>query len=233
MKVKVLANFKMNKTRKETKEYLEKLEKVDKGGVEVTIFPPMSALLPSPLVGAQNGYPAEKGAFTGEVGLEQLREFGIDKILIGHSERRQLGETPQFLREKSSFYLENGFQVFFCIGEPMEVHQQGKEAIGAYLLSQLEGIDLSHPNLHIAYEPVWAIGQKVTPSLEMIENIGHFIEKNTQKPILYGGGVKKDNVQEILELSPVEGVLVGSASLDFDHFAQIIQIAKSVAERKQ
>jgi triosephosphate isomerase len=231
--MKVLANFKMNKTRRETKRYLEKLENLDLGKVEVVVFPPLSALLPNRFVGAQNGYPAEKGAHTGEVGLEQLREFEIDKILVGHSERREMGENGEFLLKKAKFFLSHQFDVYFCIGEPLEVHQKGEERIREFLKGQLEGLDFSHPNLYIAYEPVWAIGQKITPPLELIGEIGEFIGRETGKKMLYGGGVKRNNAKEILELEPVEGVLVGGASLDFEHFKDIIQIAKSVAERKK
>jgi triosephosphate isomerase len=228
----VAANFKTNKTRKETLEYLKKLDEVDFGNVKVAVFPPASALFEKSYLGVQNAYPAINGAFTGEIGLEQIQEFGIDKILIGHSERRHiLKESQKFIVEKFNFFKENGFEIYYCIGEPLEIRKKGINEVIKYLKKQLIGIDLNYEKLIIAYEPVWAIGTGVSASLEEIKLTHEEIRKLTDKPILYGGSVKPENIKEIISLPNVDGVLIGSASLKVENFIKMIEIAKEVSER--
>ena len=223
----VAANFKMYKTRKEVKEYLNKLKNIDFKDVKVAIFPPFSALMENELIGAQNAYPAINGAYTGEIGLEQLNEFNIKRVLIGHSERRHiLGESQEFIAKKFNFYKEHNFKIFYCVGEPLEVRQQGIEAVVEYLKVQFKGIDLEYDKLIIAYEPVWAIGTGVSASLDEIKETHGEIRKLTSRPILYGGSVKLNNIKDILNIENVDGVLVGSASLDVDTFKKMIEIAK-------
>ena len=122
----ISANFKSFKTRKDTEIYLEKLdENISNSSQEVIVFPPATALqnsLENVVVGTQNSYPAQNGAFTGEIGVEQLDEFGIKTILIGHSERREiLGETQDEIAQKFKFFSDNRFQIVYCIGEPLNI----------------------------------------------------------------------------------------------------------------
>ena len=223
----VAANFKMHKTRSETKKYLEELKKIKFNSVKVAVFPPATALFEDKVVGAQNAYPAINGAYTGEIGLEQLNEFNIKRVLIGHSERRHiLNESQEFIAKKFNFYKEQNFEIFYCIGEPLEVRKKGLEAVVEYLKAQLEGIDREYENLIIAYEPVWAIGTGVSASVEEIRDTHREIRKFTKRPILYGGSVKLNNIEEILNIENVDGVLVGSASLDVEVFKKMIEIAK-------
>ena len=223
----VAANFKMHKTRSETKKYLEELKKIKFNGVKVAVFPPATALFEDKVLGAQNAYPAINGAYTGEIGLEQLNEFNIKRILIGHSERRHiLNESQEFIAKKFNFYKEQNFEIFYCIGEPLEVRKKGLEAVVEYLKAQLEGIDTEYEKLIIAYEPVWAIGTGVSASVEEIRDTHREIRKFTKRPILYGGSVKLNNIKEILNIENVDGVLVGSASLDVEIFKKMIEIAK-------
>jgi triosephosphate isomerase len=223
----VAANFKMHKTRKETIKYLKDLKQMDFKDVEVRVFPPFSALIEDELIGAQNGYPAINGAYTGEIGLEQLNEFNIKTILLGHSERRHiLGETQEFIAKKFKFYKENGFRIFYCVGEPLEIRKSGIEAVIEYIKKQFEGIDLNYENLVIAYEPVWAIGTGVSATEEEIKKTHKKIREFTTAPILYGGSVKLNNISSILDIENVDGVLVGSASLDVEVFKKMIEIAK-------
>ena len=225
----VAANFKMHKTRNETKEYLNELKKLDFGGVKVAVFPPFTALMEDEIIGAQNAYPDMNGAYTGEIGLEQLNEFNIKRVLIGHSERRHiLNESQKFIAEKFNFYKNEGFEIFYCIGEPLEVRKKGIEAVVEYLKTQLEGIDLEYEKLIVAYEPVWAIGTGVSASVEEIKETHKEIRKFTSKSILYGGSVKLNNIKDIIEIENVDGVLVGSASLDVDTFKEMIEIAKDM-----
>ena len=121
----IAANFKTNHTRRKTVEYLEALEAfIAAEGVtqKVMVFPPATALERHEgrtRIGVQNAYPTRNGAFTGELGVEQLEEFGINTILIGHSERRHvLGESQEVIAQKFAYYMEQGFTIVYCIGEP-------------------------------------------------------------------------------------------------------------------
>jgi len=223
------ANFKMHKTRKETIAYLKQLKKTDFGSVKVNVFPPFTALVENELVGAQNAYPALNGAYTGEIGLEQLNEFNIKTIILGHSERRHIiGESQEFIAKKFEFYKNQGFEIYYCIGEPLEIRKKGLKAVVEYLKSQLVGIDLEYDKLIIAYEPVWAIGTGVSASIEEIKETHAEIRKLTNRPILYGGSVKLHNIKEIVGIENVDGVLVGSASLDIEVFKEMIEICRSL-----
>jgi len=228
----VAANLKTHFTRTKTAQYLNALETFLSGkehGQSVLLFPPATALDThegSVRVGAQNAYPVRNGAFTGEIGLEQLEEFGIKTVLIGHSERRHiLGETQEQIARKYAFFKEEGFTIVYCIGEPLEVREEGNEALMAYLDAQLEGIDLNYAKLIVAYEPVWAIGTGLTPTLSDIELLHTSLKQQLHCPLLYGGSVKVDNARGIMELRGVDGVLVGSASLNLEDFCIMIEDA--------
>ncbi len=226
----IAANLKTNLTRVETQKYIKELEKcvqTSQTQNEVLVFPAMSSLLEHKgkvILGAQNAYATKNGAFTGEIGLEHLEEFGIKTILIGHSERRHiLQETQEALVKKFNFYKALGFTIVYCVGEPLEKREAGKEEMMEYISAQYEGIDTAYENLIIAYEPVWAIGTGLTPSLEDIEQIHTALKEKSQAPLLYGGSVKVANAKEVLALHNVDGVLVGSAALDVNDFCEILK----------
>jgi len=227
------ANFKTNHTRTSTKEYIEVLERVaQECDNPLYIFPPLTALdrfeTSKLVIGAQNAYPTQNGAFTGEVGVEQLAEFDIETILIGHSERREiLGESQEEVAKKFAFFKEQGFEIIYCIGEPLEVRQQGENALKEYLLAQFDGIDLSYEKLIVAYEPIWAIGTGVSASREDIASTHQILKKVVTSPLLYGGSAKVANIKEIASIDEVDGVLVGSASLDARGFFEMIQASKA------
>ncbi len=224
------ANFKMNHNRESTKKYIEilneKLDVREKLEDSIYIFPPATALdhyTGDFTIGAQNAYPAHHGAYTGEIGLEQLEEFSIDTILIGHSERRQLlSESQEIVAEKFAYFKSQGFEIIYCIGEPLHIREQGDEAVMTYLLSQFEGIDTTYERLIIAYEPIWAIGTGRSATVEEIAVTHEGLKKTVQKPLLYGGSVKLENIKEITSIRGVDGVLVGSASLDANNFTDMI-----------
>ena len=231
----IAANLKTNFTRKQTSEYVAELESyVGKNNItqEVLVFPATSSLNSHSgkvLVGAQNAYAAQNGAFTGEIGTEQLDEFGVKTILIGHSERRHvLGESQDELVKKFNFYKDLGFKIVYCIGEPLEIRESGKEKMMDYISAQYEGIDTSYENLIIAYEPVWAIGTGLTPTLEDIQSIHTDLKEKSKAPLLYGGSVKVTNAKDVLALQNVDGILVGSAALYVDHFCTMIQYAENI-----
>jgi triosephosphate isomerase len=232
----IAANLKTNFTRNETNVYIEELDgfmKEHKISQEVLVFPAMSSLdfnATSVVVGAQNAYATKNGAFTGEIGLTHLEEFGIKTILIGHSERRHiLGETQEELVKKFNYYKELGFKIVYCVGEPLAKREAGKEEMMSYISSQYEGIDTEYENLIIAYEPVWAIGTGLTPTLEDIKEIHKDLKEKSTSPLLYGGSVKVTNAKDVLAIENVDGILVGSAALYGEHFCSMIAYAEELS----
>ncbi len=233
----IASNFKTNHTRKSTANFVEKLNTFlqnEKISNEIFVFPTATSLdsfdIPSNLsIGVQNAYTTVKGSFTGEIGIEQLDEFDIKTILIGHSERRHiLGETQEEIANKFNFYKDLGYKIIYCIGEPLEVKGQGLDKTLEYLYEQLNGIDISYENLILAYEPVWAIGTGVTATNEDIVNVHSALKEKISKPLLYGGSVKVANVREICSLKGVDGVLIGTASWVVEDFIQIIENTKDL-----
>jgi len=224
------ANFKTNHTRKSTQLYIEELKeklRAKNPDDSVYIFPPFTALdnyESEFTIGTQNAYPAQNGAFTGEIGLEQLDEFGIKTILIGHSERREiLEETQEKVAQKFTFFKEQDFEIIYCIGEPLSIREKGFESVMQYLLAQFDGIDIKYENITIAYEPIWAIGTGRSATVEEISTTHRALKKAiNDKPLLYGGSVKPANIKEITSIAGVDGVLVGSASLDAESFSQMV-----------
>ncbi|NPA51019.1 MAG: triose-phosphate isomerase [Epsilonproteobacteria bacterium] len=224
------ANFKMNHTRSSTVSYLKELKgllaTLDIQDSKIFIFPPATALIEDRelLIGAQNAFFAQNGAYTGEIGLEQLREFNINTLLIGHSERREiLKESQEFIAKKYQFFSKHNFNIIYCIGEPLEVRKKGKEALEEFLLKEFEGIDLEYKNLIVAYEPIWAIGTGVSAKIEDIKEVADILKKYFDAPLLYGGSVKSSNIKDIMKIDKIDGVLVGSASLKADEFFKIIK----------
>lgn len=231
----IAANLKTNLTRSQTTNYIDEIESfLNKKNIdqEVLVFPAASSLNShegNVIVGAQNAYAVKNGAFTGEIGLDHLNEFGIETILIGHSERRHiLGETQDIIVEKFNFYKEQGFKIVYCIGESLEIREAGEKVMMNYLNSQFDGIDLEYENLIVAYEPVWAIGTGVTPTLEDINAIHKELKKSCKAPLLYGGSVKVTNANDVLALDGVDGILVGSAALYAEHFCTMIEYAQNI-----
>ena len=215
----------------------------NKTNCEVSVFP--SSLYLAALrgnaksinIGAQNVSDQLKGAYTGEISVNQLESLGIRHCLVGHSERRSLyGENDDFLNRKVLLLLENNHTPVFCIGETLEqrdannhfsvIEQQIRNG-----LSEVPGE--SFGEVIIAYEPVWAIGTGKTASPDQAQEMhahirnlleelyGHVLASNTS--ILYGGSVKPSNASELFNKKDVDGALVGGASLVASHFISIIQ----------
>lgn len=233
----IAANLKTNLTRVATAKYIEEVDsyiKTNSISQEVLVFPAMTSLdsfQTEVIVGAQNAYPTQNGAFTGEIGLDHLDEFGVRTILIGHSERRHvLGETQEELVAKFNYYKALGFKIVYCIGEPLEKRKAGKAEMMEYIATQYEGIDTEYNNLIIAYEPVWAIGSGLTPTLEDIAEIHKDLKEKSVAPLLYGGSVKVNNAKEVLAVANVDGILVGSAALNADDFCSMIESAQELSK---
>ena len=232
----IVANLKTNFTRKQTKEYLSELEKhISAKNItqDVLVFPAISSLdshSGKVVVGSQNAYPTQNGAFTGEIGVDHLDEFGIKTILIGHSERRHiLGETQEAIITKFNFYKDLGYKIVYCVGEPLDIREQGSEKMMDYISSQYDGIDTEYENLIIAYEPVWAIGTGLTPTLEDIASIHKELKTKSKAPLLYGGSVKVTNAKDVLNTNHVDGILVGSAALYVEHFCTMVDYAQELS----
>lgn len=230
----IASNFKTNFTRAGTKNFITKVNQFVQSkpnSTQVRIYPPATALDNFSLeesikVGVQNFYPITNGSFTGEIGLEQLREFGIATVLIGHSERRHiLRESSDLIIKKYNFAKEQNQEILYCVGEPQEVRQEGIEAVMAYIWEQFEGIDIDYERLVVAYEPVWAIGTGLSASIADIEEVLELLREKISKPLLYGGSVKVDNIDDILAVKNCDGALVGTASWDVDAFCAMITAA--------
>jgi len=221
--VRFLANLKCNHTRASFAKYAEILDANLSANDDVTVFPPFSALdlvAHKFKLGAQNFYPCESGAHTGEIGKAMLDEFGVKSVLIGHSERRELGESEELLRAKFDFAVKAGWQIVYCIGENLSVNEAG--GTKEFLAEQLKNIDLGYEQLLIAYEPIWAIGTGKSASAEQIEVVLNFIREQTRAPLLYGGSVNVANIGGIAGIENCDGVLVGTASWDASSFLELI-----------
>ncbi|WP_297966289.1 triose-phosphate isomerase [uncultured Campylobacter sp.] len=220
-----LANLKCNHTRESFAKYAQILDANLSANDDVTVFPPFSALDLAAhkfKLGAQNFYPCESGAHTGEIGKAMLDEFGVKSVLIGHSERRELGESEGLLRAKFDFAAEAGWQIVYCIGENLSVNEAG--GTKEFLAGQLKNIDLGYERLLIAYEPVWVIGTGKSASAEQIEEILNFIREQTSAPLLYGGSVNVANIGGIAGIKNCDGVLVGTASWEVSKFLELIRV---------
>ncbi|EAJ3710612.1 triose-phosphate isomerase [Campylobacter coli] len=218
------ANLKCNHTRASFKIYAEILNKTMGAKCDdIIVFPPSVAFLENEnnfIQGAQNFYPCVNGAFTGELGKEHLDEFGIKCVLIGHSERRALGDE-EFIKAKFDFAKEHGYKIVFCIGEDLKLKNSNQTL--DFLKKQLEVIDLDYKNLIIAYEPIYSIGSGVSAKKEDIAKVLEFVSSLTQAPLLYGGSVNGDNIKDILNIKHCSGVLVGSAALKAENFIKLIK----------
>ncbi|EAK7323344.1 triose-phosphate isomerase [Campylobacter coli] len=218
------ANLKCNHTRASFKIYAEILNKTMGAKCDdIIVFPPSIAFLENELnfiQGAQNFYPCVNGAFTGELGKEHLDEFGIKCVLIGHSERRALGDE-NLIKAKFDFAKEHAYKIVFCIGEDLKLKNSNQTL--DFLKKQLEVIDLDYKNLIIAYEPIYSIGSGVSAKKEDIAKVLEFLSSLTQAPLLYGGSVNGDNIKDILNIKHCSGVLVGSAALKAENFIKLIK----------
>lgn len=228
----IASNFKTNHTRKSTKEFINEVNSfIENENIknDIFIFPTATSLdsfttNENLTIGAQNAYGVHSGSYTGEIGSAQLDEFNIKTVLIGHSERRHiLGESQEDCVAKFNYYKDLGYNIIYCIGEKLEVKEQGVEQTLAYCFEQLEGIDIEYENLIIAYEPVWAIGTGVVATIEDITTVHDLLKQKIEKPILYGGSVKPANIGEILDINNVDGTLIGTSSWDVEAFKEMIK----------
>lgn len=185
-------------------------------------------------VGAQCGRVEEKGAFTGDISLRQIKEIGCRYILCGHSEQRKNhGATDEDITKQVQTAITLDLMPILCIGESAEERSTGKtdEVINRQLRLMTQTSNLTAHSFIIAYEPSWAIGTGTPANLHDIAEIHHFIRSLLPSPdikILYGASLNASNAQKILSLPDVDGSLIGGASLKPDEFRKIVQIASAI-----
>ncbi|MBB5520056.1 triose-phosphate isomerase [Amphiplicatus metriothermophilus] len=176
--------------------------------------------------GGQDCHPAPSGAHTGDISAEMLADAGARFVIVGHSERRaDHGETDALARAKAEAALRAGLTPIVCVGETRAQREAGEAE--AVVARQLAGSLPQTGVFVVAYEPVWAIGTGLTPTLEDIGAMHAFIRDRAgpEARILYGGSVKPANAAGILAVANVNGALVGGASLKAEDFHAIIAAA--------
>ncbi len=248
----IAGNWKMHNGIKETADFFSQFFNLidNYGKVDVAIAPPFTSIPGAVeicrekrvLIGAQNMYFEEKGAFTGEVSPLFLKELGVDFVILGHSERRHIfNETNELIAKKLKKAVEEDFIPVLCVGETLKEREDEKTET---VLK--EQIDSAFNNLTpddakrviIAYEPVWAIGTGKTATPEIARDAHFFIRKRIKElynsivadeiRIIYGGSVKPENAKSLLEVDEIDGALIGGASLKPQSFAEIIKIGMEV-----
>ena len=244
----IAGNWKMHKTRAEAAELAKALVAGLKDGKHTYLVAPsftsretVAAIVKGTniLLGAQDCASEEQGAHTGEVSVLQLKDLGVQTVILGHSERRHIyKEDDALINKKVKLALKHGLDVILCIGELLEEREAGKaEAVcEAQTVKGLAGVSAAElAKITIAYEPVWAIGTGKTATPEDADAIHAFTRKvvgrlygdaAAQKIIIqYGGSVKPENAAQLMAKENIDGALVGGAALTADTFVPIAKFA--------
>ena len=241
----VAGNWKMNGLRSSLTEARRIAASITKspGRCDVMICPPATLIWPMREIvkgsklklGGQDCHASSQGAHTGDLSAEMFRNAGAQAVIVGHSERRdQHNERNDAIKAKAAAAHRAGLMAIICVGETLEQREGGKtlRVVGHQLRGSLP-VGATAKNTIIAYEPVWAIGTGMTPTLQDVSDVhadlrrrlkGLLGEADARKMrILYGGSVKPDNAAELLSLDNVDGALVGGASLKAKDFLQIVR----------
>ncbi len=210
---------------------------------DVMICPPATLLRPmkdalkaSKLkLGGQDCHASSQGAHTGDVSAEMLKDAGAVAVIVGHSERREdHGETNMDVRAKAAAAHRAGLIAIVCVGESLKQRNAGTalRVVGHQLKGSLPAT-ATDKNTVVAYEPIWAIGTGLTPTVKDVAEVHAYVRKrlsallpdgNAERVrVLYGGSVKPTNAAEILATKNVDGALVGGASLDAKDFLPIVR----------
>ena len=246
----IVGNWKMNKTASEGGAFVHRLsqELPHHAGIQIGLTPPFTALhavrealgpASAFLLGAQNLYWEDKGAFTGEVSGAMLKDIGCQFVLVGHSERRQyFGDQDGWTNKKVLAALRHALQPILCVGETLQDRESGQTdlVIQRQLRAGLAGIESQTlSTVTIAYEPVWAIGTGRAASPEQAVPVHRLIRKTLNElggadignhvRILYGGSVTPHNIADFLASEEIDGALVGGACLDPVSFATLAKVA--------
>lgn len=246
MRLKIVAgNWKMNGQLQQivqlTNELKELLQSVN--SPRVVLMPP-SIYIPQVReliaghtldLGAQNVYPKDSGAYTGEISAPMLNDFNCRYILVGHSERRKgFHEDEKFVAQKFHHVKDHGMIPVLCVGETLVEREKGltEQVIAKQLLAVSELDKRCFRDCVIAYEPVWAIGTGKTALPEQAQEVHHFIRSLVAEindsdaerlPLLYGGSVNENNAKALFSMPDVDGGLVGGASLNAKQFVEIVK----------
>lgn len=241
----IAGNWKMNMTPSQAKELVKDLKPLVKdASCEVVVCPPFVDL---PFVaeeikgsnihlGAQNVHWEEKGAYTGEIAAEMLKEIGVEFVIIGHSERRQFfGETDETVNKRLKAALQHDLIPIVCVGESLEQRESG--VTNQIVNTQIKGAfaDISSDDAEkivVAYEPIWAIGTGKTATKEDANDTIKEIRKTIadiygndiaeKVRIQYGGSMKPANATELMSMSDIDGGLIGGASLKAEDFSKVV-----------
>jgi len=243
----IAGNWKMNKTITESISLVKELVDFVKGyqETEIVICPPYTSLWVTKeliqdtniLLGAQNMYFQDEGAYTGEISASMLQNIGCHYVIVGHSERREyFHESSQEVAWKVQQALSFGIKPIICVGEKLEERESGsaREVVKKEIEAIFEVLKAQDaPGVVFAYEPIWAIGTGKSATSkdanDMIQYIRNILkEKYNEKiaeqiRILYGGSVKPENIKELMAESDVDGALVGGASLKALTFSQLVK----------
>jgi triosephosphate isomerase (TIM) len=246
-KIKLLiANWKMNpSTEKEAREIVFKVKSKLKDKTKVIICPPFVfvGLVKKILgkekkieLGVQDVFIGKGKSHTGEVGIEMVKDMGVKYVIIGHSEKRALGDTDEIIKSKLLGVVKNNLKAILCIGEgSRNEHGDHYHEIKKQILIVLSGLPKKYSKkLIVAYEPIWAIGKTEEGAInpEKLHEMTIFIRKTLNDifghtesekiPVVYGGSVGKNNSKELLENGKIDGFLVGRESLKPKDFLEII-----------
>ena len=240
----IAGNWKMNKNKAEAVELASGLVSALKDGknkymigVPFVYLDAVSQVVKGSniLLGAQDCANTDNGAHTGEISTAMLKDVGVQTVILGHSERRhEIGETDELINKKVLKCLKDGLDVVLCIGELLSDREAGNaEAVCAFQLSaDLSGVTAEQmAHVTIAYEPVWAIGTGKTATPDDAQAIHKFCRDHIAKLynkdvadkviIQYGGSMKPENAQELLNQPDIDGGLIGGAALKVDSFEKI------------
>jgi triosephosphate isomerase len=240
----IAGNWKMHKTRAEAAELAKALVAQLKDGKHKYLVAPSFTSLETVgaivkgtniLLGAQDVASEEQGAHTGEVSALQLKDLGVQVVILGHSERRHTyKEDDALINKKVKLALKHGFEVILCVGETLEEREAGQAEVvcESQTIWGLAGLSVAElAKVTIAYEPVWAIGTGKTATPEDADAIHAYIRKvigrlyggDAAQNILiqYGGSVKPENAAQLMAKENIDGALVGGASLKADTFVPI------------
>ncbi len=246
----IAGNWKMNMTPSQAKELIGEIYGKIKGkkGCDVVVcvpfvdIPVVAAAAKGTIikVGAQNVHFEKKGAFTGEISADMLKECGVQYVIVGHSERRQyFGETDATVNLRAKAALDAGLSAIICVGESLAQRESGitREVVSSQTKLALENITAEQmEKVIIAYEPIWAIGTGKTATNEQADEvcgiirevIGDKYGKNVAKSaiIQYGGSMNAKNAEGLLAMPNIDGGLIGGASLKAEDFATIVFAAQ-------
>ena len=233
-------NWKMNGTRASLSEVKAINAELDDTDPAVVICPPVSLLIPACDIGgkigigAQDCHMASSGAHTGDISANQIADTGATYVIIGHSERRtDHGETSDMIKAKAQAAHKAGLIAIVCIGETLAEREAGEtlNVLGQQMSGSIPDVATSQ-NTVIAYEPIWAIGTGLVPTLDQIDEAHRFMRAELLTTLgadaqnislLYGGSVKGSNAGDIFSVADVDGALVGGASLSAHDFVPIIK----------